>query len=123
MFARIGVKMTKEDMEAFASAEHDKWAHWMNYLFSESEQRDDGAIVIPKEYVDRWQRQANTPYEHLSESERESDRKVVRQFFEPIIKKIVDTPKDHQQCFANRKNCERLPDGYCARCHEQHYPL
>jgi len=62
--------------EKLASAQHDIWAHWINYM---SEQAD-GTLFSP-EQMSRWLRQANTSYEQLTEKEKESDRDQVRKFW------------------------------------------
>jgi hypothetical protein len=36
--------------------------------------KDDGSLVIPPHLVEQWQKQIATPYEQLSEAEKESDR-------------------------------------------------
>ncbi len=56
-----------------AAVQHEIWAHWMRYLFSKCDFNHDGAAVIPVNLVTRWERQLNTPYAELSESEQESD--------------------------------------------------
>lgn len=73
-----------ELLEKLADAEHTSWAHWMKYLFSKCTVDPSGNYVIPKELVDRWQRQLNTSYADLSEREKESDRDEVRKIL-PII--------------------------------------
>ena len=78
--------MTMRFLEDMADAEHEKWASWMLYLFSQSAEQINGDVVIPKFKVDRWKRQCKTPYVELSESEKQSDRDVVIEFFrEPIL--------------------------------------
>ena len=62
---------TKERLAAYA---HAAWSGWMNYLFSKCEDHGDG-LLIPGEFVTRWQRQAKTPYNKLPEGEKASDRK------------------------------------------------
>ncbi len=76
-----------ELVEALADKEHASWAKWMNYLFSKCEKQSDGSLVIPFAYVVRWQRQANTPYEGLSDREQQSDRDEVG-YILPIIKEF-----------------------------------
>lgn len=61
--------------EKLADLEHDRWSGWMRYLFSKGTFNDDGTWTMPKWAVEHWQRQMNTPYAELSESEKESDRK------------------------------------------------
>jgi hypothetical protein len=74
-------------VEALADAEHASWARWQEYLFSRcvDRERQHGAsvdpddLVIPGPFVRHWRRQITTPYAELSEVEKESDRKEVRQ--------------------------------------------
>lgn len=61
--------------ERLAADEHDRWARWQRYLHSCCEQNPDGSITIPAVLVERWERQIITPYEDLSEAEKESDRR------------------------------------------------
>lgn len=71
--------MNREELiEALASSEHERWSRWMIYLFLKSKRQSDGTVIIPEGLVDRWQTQINTPYEHLSDVEQESDRKEAR---------------------------------------------
>src|SRR5216683_239552 len=71
-------------LEELAEKAHQSWAHWMTYLFLQSTRQYDGSYVIPKELVERWQRQVETPYAQLSEKEKESDREEARHIL-PII--------------------------------------
>lgn len=66
--------VTKEELEGIADTQHAIWSHWMDYLFSVSEERSDGTVVIPKELAQRWKKQVKTEYAKLSEDEKESDR-------------------------------------------------
>ena len=60
--------------ENIASTMHSIWSHWMRYLFSVSIKNEDGTYTIPVGKVDRWQRQLETPYELLTDEEKQSDR-------------------------------------------------
>ena len=62
--------------ELVAEVQHEIWAHWMEYMFSQCERVEDakGVLQIPSDKVYRWIRQMNTPYAELSDKERESDR-------------------------------------------------
>lgn len=68
-------------MEELASVQHDIWAHWMNYMFTQGTFNDDG-WSMPKEKVERWQRQAATKYTDLTEKEKASDREQVGKIVE-----------------------------------------
>jgi hypothetical protein len=50
--------------ERLASLEHEQWAHWTRYLLDH----------LTAENVERWRSQIDTPYDRLSESEKDSDR-------------------------------------------------
>lgn len=78
--------MSKRDelIEALADAEHASWGHWMDYLFSKCAPQSVGGVYIPASLVDRWKRQAATPYADLSEREKDSDRAEVQKIL-PFI--------------------------------------
>ena len=68
-------------LEKLANIQHDIWAHWMQYMFSVCVQtQNDESLIIPENKVIRWRKQMETSYNDLSESEKESDRKVVKEF-------------------------------------------
>lgn len=71
------VRANRKMLEALAAIEHDRWSHWQKYLHGVCERRADGALVIPPEFVARWERQMSTPYAELSPGEQDSDRKIV----------------------------------------------
>jgi len=78
--------MNKEKiLELLAENEHATWSSWMLYLFEKSIKNDDGTVTIPEWAVDGWTRQANTPYNELSEEEKESDRREVRHLIPQIL--------------------------------------
>lgn len=60
--------------ESLAYLAHAQWSGWMRYLFAASAAQPDGTVVIPKDAVDRWQRQMQASYDQLSDAEKESDR-------------------------------------------------
>jgi hypothetical protein len=68
------VRMSDYTIEVMAAYAHAAWSGWMRYLFSVSSENEDGSVTIPVWAVERWKRQMNTAYDHLPESEKESDR-------------------------------------------------
>ena len=72
--------MQNELREKLAAYSHEAWAGWMRYMFekggSEYQLFDTGlkAWVMLPQKNERWQRQMNTPYAELPESEKASDR-------------------------------------------------
>jgi hypothetical protein len=60
--------------ESLASYAHQAWSGWMRYMFSRGQMNQDGSFTIPPVQVERWQRQMNTAYADLPESEKASGR-------------------------------------------------
>ena len=69
--------------ERLAEYAHEAWAGWMKYLFEKGyedfiERPGDGRLervyIMPEWARLRWQRQMETPYDELPESEKASDR-------------------------------------------------
>lgn len=70
--------------EKLASIEHKRWARWQRFLHDQGVRNHDGSLTIPSELVERWERQISTPYEALTEAEKDSDREQVREYL-PIV--------------------------------------
>lgn len=82
--------MNLEDhIEALAELEHDRWAHWQAYLQSQCFANVEGTLTIPADLVARWNRQIVTPYDDLSEKEKESDREQVRRWL-PFVQRLIN---------------------------------
>ena len=65
---------------AKAKAAHDIWSAWMRWQFQCGQMNADGSFTIPKEKVDRWQRQMTTEFEDLPAEEQKSDFQVADEF-------------------------------------------
>lgn len=76
---------TKELIEKLAAIEHERWAHWQSYLHSKCKENSDGSLTIPKELVDKWNKQIETSYYELTEKERGSDREQVMKYLEYVL--------------------------------------
>lgn len=86
--ARSDVQQVLDDarlLDQLAAAEHERWAHWQQYLHEQCLVGRDGSLVIPAELVKRWTEQVNTSFSELTEAEKESDRDQVRRYL-PIIR-------------------------------------
>jgi len=82
-------------MDKIAALCHEQWSEWMKYLFDKCIEQTDmitpagyvyksdkaGCMLIPKEFVNRWKRQMETPFENLSDLEQKSDRLEANKFF------------------------------------------
>ena len=85
------VKPQIEDVvEELAAIEHQRWAHWQRHMHALCEQTDDGRLIIPANFVKRWERQIAKPYEDLSDKEKESDREQVRKYLPVIVRMMGD---------------------------------
>jgi hypothetical protein len=83
--------MTWESLiEDLAAIEHCRWAHWQKYLHNQCQRQSDGSLTIPPHLVRRWEAQIDTPYDQLSEQEKESDRQQVRKVL-PTLKRFFRT--------------------------------
>ena len=63
------------DLEKIAEFCHKQWIHWMTYLVSKI-----NGINADQAILRHWKRQMNTPYEDLTEKEKESDREQARKY-------------------------------------------
>lgn len=72
-------------VEQLAAIEHERWAHWQQYVHEQCERQDDGSLLIPAELAGRWQAQIETPYTELSEQEKDSDREQVHRYVPVIV--------------------------------------
>ncbi|WP_175145610.1 hypothetical protein [Achromobacter ruhlandii] len=74
-------------LEDLAHIEHERWSHWQAYMHSKGVRQADGSLLIPRDLIERWDRQIETTYSNLTEKEKEGDREQVRKYL-PLI---VDT--------------------------------
>jgi hypothetical protein len=81
------------DIEKLAKIQHEIWSHWMRFLFKCCKEIPGGNMIISAEKVQRWIRLLNTPYDKLTEEEKESDREIVREF---MLSNECPTTKDKQ---------------------------
>lgn len=84
MTTEEAAKLLNELLERLAEVEHERWSHWQRYMHSKAIRQPDGALLIPTEFVQQWERQLATPYSELSDKEKESDREQVRKYL-PVI--------------------------------------
>ena len=73
-------------IEMMADEVHQVWCNWMKYMFSQGYPRGTthpmGSWVMPPEKFARWHRQMITHYVHLTEKEKESDRKIAERYLD-----------------------------------------
>ena len=70
--------------EKVADIQHGIWANWMEHLFKVSHYNRDGSVLIPADKVEKWERQMETKYDHLSESDKNKDRKIADRVLEVL---------------------------------------
>lgn len=78
----------KHFIEKAADLEHARWSRWQKYMISRMIQRKDGTLEFDDTDFGRWAQQMITPYEKLSDKEKESDRREVRQYL-PMVKELA----------------------------------
>lgn len=86
------IKRTLESnqlLDTLAAAEHERWAHWQQYVHDQCRPGPDGSLTIPAELVQRWTTQIRKPFAALTEEEKESDRDQVRRYL-PLIVRALD---------------------------------
>jgi hypothetical protein len=57
--------------------------------------QSDGSLLLPAEYVARWEKQIGRSYAELDEHEKESDREQVRRYL-PLIESTLADIKSRQ---------------------------
>jgi len=79
----------EEFIEKGAALEHARWARWQNYLHTFLVWNNEIQMwTLPHEKKEWWDSEIRTPYSQLTEKQKESDRKEVREYL-PIINKII----------------------------------
>ena len=76
--------MEKELIEELADLEHKQWAHWTSYFIKQLEKTENNPLRR-KALINCWKSEIKTPYNSLSEKEKESDRVWARKTI-----KIID---------------------------------
>lgn len=84
-------------LEKLSAIEHARWSHWQKYLYSQSVPQDDGSLLIPAELVKKWNKQAYTEYDDLSEREKMSDREQVMKYL-PLIYSVFGANQKEGTC-------------------------
>ncbi|MEO7351955.1 MAG: hypothetical protein ABIW17_08660 [Marmoricola sp.] len=82
-------------LEELARVEHERWAHWQQYVHGQCRRAADGSLTIPAELAERWAIQIATPYTELSDAEKESDREQVRRYLPLLLDAVAgsDAPR------------------------------
>jgi hypothetical protein len=75
-------------LDPLAAIEHERWAHWQSYMHRKAVRQPDGSLLLPAALVSQWERQISTPFEGLSEEEKDSDRDQVRKYL-PLIESTL----------------------------------
>lgn len=84
----------KELREKLAAIEHERWADWQRYVHSVCYENKGiggeptGELIIPSELARGWERQIGTPYQELTEKEKDSDREQVDRYWQLITAQI-----------------------------------
>ena len=79
------LELLREELAAF---EHVRWSHWQKYMHEKCARNADGSLTIPKDLVEKWERQIKTAYAELTENEKKSDREQVDKYL-PLLKNFI----------------------------------
>ena len=89
-----------------ASRIHVIWSDWMTSLFSKSKKNADGSVTLPKDRVERWERQIKTIYDDLSPEEQQLDLEQVEKIIESLV--TVDNALDEVSKLRNWRMLEHI---------------
>jgi hypothetical protein len=67
-------------LEKLSEQAHIVWSEWVTSLISRYE-TGEGIIVIPTDKIVSWRELIMTPYESLSEEEKDKDREIALKYF------------------------------------------
>jgi hypothetical protein len=111
--------MPSELMEQLAAIEHERWSDWMRYLLGQKcvYNPADGSSTIPGDYLAALWVLINTPYDRLSDDQKENDRREVRRYIHLIAMDPTTEPSSVtipvpylQILYANATHFQRLGD-------------
>lgn len=87
--------------EALAAYAHEAWSGWMKYMFDKCNIDGDSEswkyFRMPSGLFYRWQRQMNTEYHELPESEKKSDRREAENMIEVMCSRGKETYRNDDQ--------------------------
>jgi len=64
---------------------HELWCNWMEYQIPKVIENPNNELINGETWVQRWTRQMHTPYEKLSEAEKESDRVIAQKIIDIFL--------------------------------------
>lgn len=80
--------MTKDELrEKLAEIEHERWADWQTWVHKVINEGVEGTTL--EQFMERWDKQINTPYGKLSRPEQESDLAQVDRYW-PLIEQYIN---------------------------------
>ena len=83
---------SRELVETLAAIEHQRWADWQRYIHQcMGKKIDEDWFRLAPFYYNRWQQQIDTPYEKLSEKEKQSDREQVYRYLPHLLQSQLKT--------------------------------
>ena len=115
----------KELREKLSAIEHERWADWQRYVHSVCYENKGiggeptGELIIPSELARGWERQIGTPYQELTEKEKDSDREQVDRYWQLITAQINQARIDENNMYIKELTRHHFPAGRG----EPHIPL
>lgn len=76
--------MSPAKFAALSATIHDIWSGWAKDVLDNCWIAPDGTYAISKDRADRWKRQIGTPFQQLTEEEKELDRTEARKIVRAV---------------------------------------
>jgi hypothetical protein len=77
-------------IEQLAAVEHERWSQWQRHVHSKCTRQPDGSLLLPAEFVARWEKQIAMKYSELDDTDKERDREQVRRYLPLIASALAD---------------------------------
>lgn len=111
-------KPAEELREELAQLAHEQWSGWIKYMFEKClTDYHNKTLIVPKWAVERWSKQAKTPYTELSIEEKDSDQTEADKFL-ALFQPITDTLRTRVEKIKTCQECgnEHYKDGPKSPC-------
>lgn len=89
--------LRKCGIERFADFYHGERSGWIKEMLGETASNSDGSITISKEQLDMWENRMNTPYQDITEDEKESSKSQAAKIIDIVEEVLGDFAKSEEK--------------------------